>query len=397
MRPSLATRVHRRTGFWLVALAFFVTMLGSTLPTPLYVIYQQRLGFSTTATTVIFAAYALGVLAALLLFGRASDVLGRRRVLIPGLGCAMLSGAVFLAANSLAWLAVARLLSGLAAGIFTGTATAALVDLAGEGHEGRATLVATLANMGGLGAGPLIAGLLAGLELAPLRLPFAVHLGLLALVTLGVWLTPETVATSQERLRIVLPKVPATMRGTFARAALAGFAGFAVLGMFTAVWPAMLRRLVDISHPAVAGASVFVLFAASAVGQLTLVRPLRHHALAAGSAMLAVGMVLFGAGVWTGALAVLTLAVAIAGLGQGVGLRAALGMLNAKAPVARRAEVVSAFFVVVYTAISMPVIGVGVVADTWDLRTAGTGFSGAVAALAVLVVFAIRGRWGDAT
>lgn len=146
-RPVTAPRrvvAPRRVAFWLMAAAFSVTMLGTTLPTPLYVLYQEKLGFSALMITVIFAVYAAGVLAALLLFGRASDALGRRRVLLPGLACAALSAVAFLLAQGLPLLFVGRVLSGLSAGIFTGTATATLVDLAGEGQASRATLVATV-------------------------------------------------------------------------------------------------------------------------------------------------------------------------------------------------------------------------------------------------------------
>src|SRR5262245_20979855 len=75
----------RAVAFWLVAAAFTVTMLGTTLPTPLYVIYQQEIHFSTLMVTVVFATYAAGVLAALLLVGHVSDEIGRRRTLLPGL------------------------------------------------------------------------------------------------------------------------------------------------------------------------------------------------------------------------------------------------------------------------------------------------------------------------
>ncbi|MGH3764566.1 MAG: hypothetical protein ACRDTX_05370 [Pseudonocardiaceae bacterium] len=51
----------RSTAFALVAYAFAVTMLGTTLPTPLYPIYQQRIGFSGFVVTVIYAVYAVGV------------------------------------------------------------------------------------------------------------------------------------------------------------------------------------------------------------------------------------------------------------------------------------------------------------------------------------------------
>jgi hypothetical protein len=78
-----------------------------------------------------------------------------------------LSAVVFLLAQGLTLLFIGRVLSGLAAGTFTGTATAMLVDLAGEDKGQRAAQVATAANMGGLGLGSLLAGLLA--QFAPVR------------------------------------------------------------------------------------------------------------------------------------------------------------------------------------------------------------------------------------
>src|SRR5919108_6150771 len=98
----------RAVAFWLVAAAFTVTMLGTTLPTPLYVIYQRELHFSTLMVTVVFATYAAGVLAALLLAGHVSDEVGRRRTLLPGLALSLLSAVVFLAAHDLTLLFVGR-------------------------------------------------------------------------------------------------------------------------------------------------------------------------------------------------------------------------------------------------------------------------------------------------
>ncbi|GGU15261.1 MFS transporter [Lentzea flava] len=96
-------------------------------------------------------------------------MIGRRRTLLPGLACAVLSTVLFLLADDVGLLIAARLLSGLSAGIFTGTATATLVD--SDDDRGRATLIAAVANMGGLGAGPLVSGLLAQYAPAPLHLP----------------------------------------------------------------------------------------------------------------------------------------------------------------------------------------------------------------------------------
>src|SRR5947199_3933305 len=269
-RPGLG----RRRGYAVTALAFGVTMVGTTLPTPLYGIYRQELGFSELTVTVIFATYAIGVIAALLVLGSLSDEVGRRGALLPGLGLSALSAVAFLAANGLGLLLVGRVLSGLSAGIFTGTATATLVDLAPPGREDRATLVATVANMGGLGTGPLLAGLLAESGLgSPVRIPFWVDLGLLVPAVVGIWRMPEPVEVrGRPRLRPQRLHVPASVRETFRRGALAAFAGFAVLGLFTAVAPAFLGQVLGVASHAVVGLIVFGVFVASTAGQLGLER-----------------------------------------------------------------------------------------------------------------------------
>ncbi|CAM5565761.1 hypothetical protein STANM309S_02697 [Streptomyces tanashiensis] len=147
-------------------------MTGTTLPTPLYPLYQEKFGFSELTVTVVYAVYAFGVIGVLLLAGNASDTVGRRPTLLWGLGFAAASAVCFLSADALAWLYAGRLLSGLSAGLFTGAATAYVMDLAPPGGQSRATLVATAANMGGLGCGPLsppARGVRAGAPAAPVR------------------------------------------------------------------------------------------------------------------------------------------------------------------------------------------------------------------------------------
>jgi MFS family permease len=250
-------RLTRRGGFRAGALAFAVAMLGTTIPTPLYELYRERFGFSELMITVIFATYAAGVIGALMLLGRLSDQIGRRRLLLPGLLLSALSAGAFLTVQGLALLLVGRLLSGISAGIFTGTATATLVDLAAPGRRAGATLVATVANIGGLGCGPLLSGLLSQWAGSPLRLSFWVDVALLAPAILGVWAMPEPVQRAEHpRLRPQSLQVPREMRAIFIRAALAGFAGFAVLGLFTAVAPAFLGQELHVGSRATVGAVV---------------------------------------------------------------------------------------------------------------------------------------------
>jgi len=120
--------VPRRVAFWLLAFVFAATMLGTTLPTPLYDIYQAQWHFSAAIVTVTFAVYAAGVLLTLLLTGRASDQAGRKPVLAAALGCSALSTLVFILAPNVGVLMAGRILSGFSAGLMTGTATATLTE-----------------------------------------------------------------------------------------------------------------------------------------------------------------------------------------------------------------------------------------------------------------------------
>ncbi len=192
---------------------------------------------------MIFAAYAVGVMGALIVTGRWSDQLGRRPLLFAGLVAAALSDVLFLVSDNLTLLLVARVVSGISAGIFTGTATVAVIELAPSAWRHSATFVATAVNMGGLGLGPVIAGLLGEYAPWPLQLAYVVHLGLAALAVAAVAYAPETVERpSRPRLRMQRLSVPSEVRGVFLPAAIAGFAGFAVLGFFTATAPAFMKR-----------------------------------------------------------------------------------------------------------------------------------------------------------
>jgi MFS family permease len=382
----------RRAGLASVAFALAIAMLGTTLPTPLYGLYRARFGFSELTITIIFATYAAGVIASLLLFGRLSDQVGRRRMLLPGLALAALSAVAFLLADGLPLLIVGRVLSGLSAGIFTGTATATLVDLAAPDRRARATLVATIANIGGLGCGPLLAGLLSQWAGSPLRVSFWVDLVLLAPASIAIWAMPEpVVARSRPRLRPQGLTIPTEMRASFVEAALAGFAGFAVLGLFTAVAPAFLGQELGVTSPAVVGLVVFAVFAASMVGQAMLELVPEALAMPAGCLALIAGMGSLALGLAFSSLALLGLGGVIAGFGHGLAFRAGLTAVTARSPAEQRGDVASSFFVVMYVAISLPVIGVGVLAQATGLRAAGLTFAAAVAAVA-MVVLVLLGR-----
>src|SRR5699024_8260648 len=251
-----------------LAWVFALIMMGTTMPTPLYPYYQEAMGFSPLIITIIFAIYALGVMLALVIMGNWSDQLGRRPLLAAGLLAALASGAAFLLAQGLPALLVGRFLSGVSAGIFTATATVAVVELAPPVQRSRAVFAATAANMGGLGLGPMVAGVLAQTLPWTLRMPYLLHSLLIAAALLIVYHLPETVRLpSQIKLGIRKPGIPSAVRSVFIPAAVAAFAGFAVMGMFTSVAPSLLGELMGQTRGSVIGMIVGSVFFASIMGQ----------------------------------------------------------------------------------------------------------------------------------
>src|SRR6202007_279518 len=251
-----AARIDLRRRVGVVAVVFgFVVVLGfTTVPTPLWSLYASRDGLSPLLVTVVFAAYALGVVASLFLAGHVSDWFGRRPVLLAALALNVVACAIFLTQTQLAGLIVARFLSGLGIGVATATATAWLVEL-NEGTGRRGDVVAVAANLGGLGSGALVAGVLAQSTSEPLTVPFLVYMAGLVAAVLLTWTTPET----RPRLR-PLPayrpqrvSVPAQARGRFFAATAAAAVTFAVFGLLTSLAPRFLAGTLHHDSRALAG------------------------------------------------------------------------------------------------------------------------------------------------
>jgi MFS family permease len=384
--PETSTKT--RLAFGLLAYAFAAIMVGTTLPTPMYALYGQQMHFAVLTTTVIYATYAGGVLFALLAFGRWSDAIGRRPVLLAGVVFAVASAAVFLVADSVSLLLVGRVLSGLSAGVFTGTATAAVIEAAPPSWRTKAAAAATVANMGGLGTGPLLAGLLVEYAPEPLHLSFIVHIVLALLAGAAVLIVPET---SQRTGSIGVQRlsVPPEVRAVFVVASLAAFAGFAVTGLFAAVAPSFVSQIVGFDNHAVAGLIAGSIFFASAVAQIAARNLNPQRAVAIGCAILVVGMVILAVALHLSSSAGLIGAAVVAGVGQGISFSRGLAAVAELTPADRRAEVSSTYFVVAYVAISLPVVGEGVAAQHWGLQTAGVTFAIAVAMLSVICLVGI--------
>jgi MFS family permease len=374
-------RVARRAAwpFVLVGGAWFAVMTSSNLATPLYAVYERRFGFSSAVLTVVFATYALVLAPSLLVFGQLSDRLGRRRVMSAGFATAAGGAALFAAAQSLPWLFAARAVQGLAVGMISGAAAAALVELnAAPEDPHRPALVAALAQAGGSAAGPLVGGLLAAWLPAPRVLCFALLGAILAACAAAVLTIREPAPAAAGEWRIQRPSVPADIRGLFARVAVTGALLWAVAALFLSVVPSYARELLDTSNLALLGAISALMLGASCAAQLV-----SHGSQPVGLLLAVAGLGALRLAFPLHSLAMLLLAAVLAGCGHGVGFLRAQAVLNAAAPPARRGEVNAAFYTCIYLGVGISVIGTGLLTLGASLETAVTVFAAVMSAIAL--------------
>jgi len=391
---------HRRTrdgtGFWLIGAVFAVSMAFSTVPAPLYPIYQREDGFTSFTVTVIFAVYAVGVVTSLLLAGHLSDWAGRKRVLLPALALEALAAVLFLAWPALPGLIIARFLTGLGVGMITATATAYLLELHAadrpDAGRGRFEVVSAAANLGGLGAGTLIAGALAQFVAAPLRTPYVVFLVLLALSAVAVVAAPETVVApdSPPRYRPQRIRVASNDRSGYAVATASAFTAFAVFGLFTSLAPSFVAGALHHPSRLLAGSLAFLVFGAAAFTQ-ALSGPLTgRQRFTAGLIAQASGLIVLAFGMRFTSLALFLAGGAVAGAGAGVLFKSGVGAVAQMAPADERGEALAGLFLIAYLGLIGPALGLGIATRYLPATTAMLWFSGSL--LAALGAIALTDR-----
>ena len=149
---------HRRRAFALLATSYFMTTVDLTIVNVSLPTIGRDLHFSQTSLQWVATAYALTFGGFLLLGGRAADLLGRRRVLMAGLGVftAASLGAALSAGD--AALIAARAIQGLGAAVMLPAALSIVMSMFAEGAE----RTKALGIWGALGAGGGTFGLLMG-------------------------------------------------------------------------------------------------------------------------------------------------------------------------------------------------------------------------------------------
>lgn len=386
-----STWLSPRGQYLAAAFTLFLVLFGGNLPTPLYPLWQQQFGLGTGTITGVYAIYPAGVVLGLLFGGKLADQLGRRPIMAFAALASVLAEVCFIVAGGVGLLFAGRLINGCAIGLLTGPAVAAIAELNPQADRKKGAWLGALTTVTAIAFGPLLAALLVRFPPVPAMqssFPFVVHMAALALA-LGLVGTCLRETAPPSNLRSwrsvsVVPQgvaVPSEIRNRFGLAAAVAFLVWACTGLWLALGPSLAMTAMGSSDRLIGGLAVVAVLGTAGAVQILGRRMDARHAMIVGLLLLPLGLLLIVATLLLQSHASLVIGCVMTGCAQGFGWMGSSESVGRLAPPEQRASVMSAFYIVAYAGVALPVLAVGVSADWVGLPTA-------VSTLAVVVTIA---------
>lgn len=375
-----ATRLSPQNQYLAATLVLFLVLFGGSLPTPLYPVWQQKFGLSTSTITGVYAVYPAGVVLGLLFGGRLADQVGRRPIVALAALASVLAESCFVGAAGVGLLFAGRLINGCAIGLLSGPAVAAIAELNPQGDRKKGAWLGALTTVAAIAFGPLLAALLLRFPLVPAMkssFPFVVHMVALAtaLILVGTCLRETAPASNLRSWRdvSVVPQgiaVPLEIRNRFWLAAAVAFLVWASTGLWLALGPSLVMKAMGSSDRLIGGLAVVAVLGTAGAVQILGRMMNARNAMIIGLLLLPVGLLLIVTTVLLQSGASLVFGCVVTGGAQGFGWMGSSESVGRLAPPEQRASVMSAFYIVAYAGVALPALAVGVGADWVGLPTA---------------------------
>jgi len=350
-------------------------------PTPLYHLYQESFGLTPFVLTIIFAAYVVSLLGALLTVGSLSDYIGRRPAIMAALAVNIVAMVMFVIADSAWALIAARAVQGFATGLATATLGATILDT----DRSRGPVLNSVTAFAGLTAGSLGTAVLVTYAPDPQQLVYLVLLVLSALEMLILWYMPETVAGKPGAFASLRPHVhvPAQARRALLQVTPVTIASWALGGFYFSLMPSLVRVATGVTLPIVGGLVVAALTFSGAIAVVSLRNVAAARILTGGIPALVLGVAITLAGVGTQFVGLMLAGTVVSGIGFGAAFAGAIKTVMPQAQAHERAGLLSAYYVEGYLSFSLPAILTGLLAPMTGLPLAAYVYGTAVIVLAI--------------
>jgi MFS family permease len=370
---------------WALAL-LALAAAGAGIPSPLYPAYQAQLGFSDLTLTAVYAVYPLVSVPAVFLLGPLGDRLSPRRVMRCGIAVAAAGSLVLALAPSTGWLVLGRVAYGIALAVITGAGVAVATSGADKTRAGGVSAIVFIL---GTGAGPVLGGALTRWGPTPGLLPFGVDLVLLGVVFVGLRSVRAPGPATDEGASVTDPDGDPGMthaaRRALVVAAVNGFLGWAVVGLFLGLISSVAERYLGLRDPLLAGglAGALLVWSTLTVPAVGRLGPRRSQLV--GLVALAVSLVVLAPAV--DSLVAVVVACVIAGLANGLLYSGATTTVSTVAPPQRASRTAAAVYSAFFLGAGLPALLVGLLTTVLPLDTAMSAIaSGTLALAAVMIV-----------
>ncbi len=359
----------------MVSLALIMGTIGTALASPLYPIYQALWGLLPSQITYIFVAYMFGCLATLLFLGRTSNSIGFLRTLQIGMGFIILGLAVSsIAANAL-WLSVGRFIIGIASGLISTSAMLGLVYTIPERYKNNAPQLSSVITVIGFGLGPFIGGVIAQFSAQPLFIPYLPVIAGAILCLLGLFFIRTPHFQAQPFSIAPHLETPETQyKALFYIAGFTAFCAFASFSLFASLAPSFVKEAIPWHGPLVSGSAIASILLVSATVQFLAKNLPAGKSLNLGLITLVLSFILLGLCMSMQWSILFFLSDVLVGIGHGLGLLGAFGLVHQMTNSSNRAAVISTYLFIGYLGTIIPIVAVGYLADHFGLTMGVLGF-----------------------
>ncbi|MEZ2903686.1 MFS transporter [Acinetobacter terrestris] len=372
----------------MVSLALCIGTIGTALASPLYPIYQQLWHLLPSHITYIFVAYMFGCLATLLFLGRSSNSFGFLRTLQIGIVFVILGLALSAVASNSLWLALGRFIIGIASGLISTSAMLGLITTIPDTHKQNAPQLSSIITVIGFGLGPFIGGLIAQFSSQPLVTPYLPVISAAIVCFFGLFLVKAPQFKVQPFSAAPRLEIPAAQHhALFFIAGLTAFSAFGAFSLFASLSPSFVKDLIPWHGPLVSGSAIASILLVSAVVQFSAKSLLPAKSLILGLITLVVSFVLLGLCMSMQWSILFFISDILVGVGHGLGLLGAFGLIHQMTTPDNRAAVMSTYLFIGYLGTILPIIAVGYLADHFGLTTGVLGFCLGVGLLCLALIF----------